>query len=46
MMRQVECAPLFLAWIDYLHLSTSYIVQHVSLINVTQVRILPKPCFQ
>jgi hypothetical protein len=40
MMRQVECALLSLAWIDNFHLST-YLIQHVSVINVAQVRILP-----
>ena len=42
----IRMCPLFLAWIDDLYLCTLYVVQHVSVVNVTHVRNLPKPYFQ
>jgi hypothetical protein len=38
MVGQVECALMFLAWIDDLHLSTLYVVQHECSIRDTGSR--------
>jgi len=45
MVRQVERSLLFLILIEDLHLSLLNVIQHVGVIDVTQVHTLSLPCF-